>query len=153
MVLSRIADFIINIYTKTRIFRAKYVRVGKCKICGNCCRSIKLLLGGNLIKTEEEFEEGKRCNPVFKMFYIYDKHPDGVLRFSCRYLGEDNKCKRYFFRPLKCWTYPDHHKCDKDHIMRGKQTKEGCGFRYESTVSFSEVMDFCKDTKKGYEDY
>lgn len=79
------------------------------------------------------------------MFYIYSETPEGVLLFSCKHLGEDNKCKRYFFRPLKCWTYPDHHICDRDHIMKGKQTKKGCGFSYKSNVSFKEVMDFCKD--------
>jgi Fe-S-cluster containining protein len=79
------------------------------------------------------------------MFYISGENPDGVLKFTCKHLGEDNKCTRYFFRPLKCWTYPDHHVIDKDHIMKGKQTKEGCGFSYKSTVTFDEVLDFCRD--------
>jgi len=143
MILGRITDFFLNQYTKLKISRAKYVRAGKCKACGNCCRSIKLLLDGELIKTEEQFEIGKQCNPVFKMFYQYSQTPEGVLLFSCKHLGKNNKCRRYLFRPLKCWTYPDHHIVDKDHIMRGKQTKAGCGFSYKSNITFDEVLEFC----------
>jgi len=120
---------------------ARYKRTGRCKACGRCCRSIRLVFEGENIKSAEQFEEGKKYNRYFNMFYPSGVRPDGTMKFTCYHLGSDNRCRRYYFRPLKCWTWPDH---SWEYIKNGGQTKEGCGFHYEPSVSFDKVLNGIK---------
>ena len=132
-----------RIYYNIKILRARYKRTGSCKACGNCCKNIKLLFDGELIKTQELFEEGKKYNPAFKMLYINGRHENGALRFSCIHLGKNNKCKTYLIRPLTCWLYPFK---QRERIPNSRKTREGCGFSYKPSISFTEVMDHCSST-------
>lgn len=119
-------------------FSAKYVVKGKCKACGKCCRSIVFYDGKELIKTEEQFEQAKLKNKRMNLFKISGiDETDGALTFVCKSLGEDGKCKDYFFRSMFCREYPF---IIPDFIRNNGQTLEGCGYYYAINKEFKDFL-------------
>ncbi|MCM1264906.1 MAG: YkgJ family cysteine cluster protein [Candidatus Gastranaerophilales bacterium] len=119
-------------------FSAKYVVKGKCKACGKCCRSIVFYDGEELIKTKEQFEKAKLKNKRMKLFEISGiDETDGALTFKCKSLGNDGKCKDYFFRSMFCREYPF---IIPDFIKNNGQTLEGCGYYYSTNKEFKEFL-------------
>jgi Fe-S-cluster containining protein len=117
---------------------AKYVVKGKCKACGKCCRSIVFYDGDKLIKTEEEFEKAKLKNERMNLFEISGRdETDGALTFVCKSLGEDGKCKSYFFRSMFCREYPF---VIPDFIKNNGKTLEGCGYYFSVDKEFKEFL-------------
>ncbi|MBQ4124307.1 YkgJ family cysteine cluster protein [bacterium] len=117
---------------------SKYIKKGRCKMCGACCRNILLFSDKNLpVMTEEQFEKIKEWDKHFRSFYISGKSETGALLFTCYALGDNNKCKLYLFRGLGCRQYP--HKNTKFLINGGKML-EGCGFYFEPDKKFEEYL-------------
>lgn len=124
------------LYNKT--FSSKYVVKGKCKACGKCCRSIVFYDGKTLIKTKEQFEQAKLKNKRMNLFEISGRdETDGALTFVCKSLGEDGKCKDYFFRSMFCQEYPF---IIPDFIRNNGQTLEGCGYYYAINKEFKDFL-------------
>ena len=124
------------LYNKT--FYSKYVVKGKCKACGKCCRSIVFYDGKTLIKTKEQFEQAKLKNKRMNLFEISGRdETDGALTFVCKSLGEDGKCKDYFFRSMFCREYPF---IIPDFISNNGQTLEGCGYYYAINKEFKDFL-------------
>lgn len=124
------------LYNKT--FSSKYVVKGKCKACGKCCRSIVFYDGKILIKTKEQFEQAKLKNKRMNLFEISGRdETDGALTFVCKSLGEDGKCKAYWFRSMFCREYPF---VIPDFIRNNGATLEDCGYYYSVSKKFDEYL-------------
>ena len=117
---------------------SKYVRKGKCKRCGNCCRNILLYVEDEPIKTEKQFEKVKEWAKHYNNFYISGVSENGSLLFTCNEIDENNNCKVYFFRGLGCRLYP--HKNTK-FLINGGKPLEGCGFYFEADKSFKSYFE------------
>lgn len=121
-----------------KICSPKYVRKGKCLSCGNCCRNILLCTADNkAIRSKEQFEKIKKFDKHFYNFYISGKSENGELLFTCRELGEDNKCKVYFFRGLGCRKYP---KTDTKFLINHGKPLDGCGYYFEASKKFGDYL-------------
>lgn len=120
-----------------KFFGPKYIRAGACKQCGVCCRSITLKAKGQFLRAEKEFESLKKWQKKYNHFYISGKDKDGVMLFTCKSLGEDNRCKSYGVRSLFCRAYPF---VKTDFISAGGGTLEGCGFGFKSSVEFKNYL-------------
>ncbi|NGX31201.1 MAG: hypothetical protein K940chlam8_00566 [Chlamydiae bacterium] len=108
-----------------KIVRPPHKWVGACKRRGACCHYI-------LIEKRASF---------FGRFYLwwhqeingfYPRSHETLksegrdyLVMGCRYLKENNKCGRYFLRPLVCRKWPHLHRFGYPEVLRG------CGFRAE----------------------
>lgn len=120
-----------------KIFSAKYVRKGKCKVCGKCCRNILLCVEDEPIMTEAQFEKVKEWEKHYNNFYISGKSESNALLFTCKELDENNRCRAYFFRGLICRVYPNP---DKKFLINGGKLLEGCGFYYEPDRDFKSFL-------------
>ena len=128
-------------YIKFKIMQfktSKYILSGKCKKCGNCCRSIIFRNGDNSwIRTEEEFFELSKKDKHLNNFIISGEDEQGRLLFTCRYLGDNNLCKVHFIRSLYCRMYP--------FTKSGIFTKtlfipEDCGYTLEVDKPFKDYL-------------
>lgn len=100
-------DNVLTNFFKGLFFKSRYVLEGKCKQCGQCCREIYLkmtpaqtsspLFTKIAIKWIEWIFE-------FKLIRIDYEYND--LVFTCRNIGDDGKCRNYFWRPNVCRNYP-----------------------------------------------
>ena len=127
------ADLKFNI---ERLFSNPLKVKGKCKLCGECCKTIVFYVGENPVKTNEQFNLLKKWDKKYNSFVINGTAPDGALYFKCRALGEDNKCKMYFFRSLACRMYPKH---QSSFFKRGDGIKQNCGY-YIENKKFEEFL-------------
>lgn len=112
-----------------RIFSNPQKIKGKCKNCGECCKTIVFYIGNNPVKTQEQFEHLKKWDKRYNNFLINGKAPDGALYFKCKALKTDNKCSMYLFRSLSCRLYP---KFQTPFLTRGHGLKSCCGYYIES---------------------
>ncbi len=118
-------------------FGPKYIKAGSCKQCGNCCRTITFKVKDDFIKDVDTFEKLKKWQKRYENFYVSGCDENGILLFTCKSLGDDNKCKSYFSRSLFCRAYPF---VKTDFIAAGGKTIEGCGFYYKSSVDFDSLL-------------
>lgn len=130
-------DLILKYYLN-RLFSPRYLKSGKCKQCGNCCRSIILADDGKNITSVAVFEKLKLKYKKYNHFTPIKKDENGDILFQCNSLGEDNRCKDYFFRSIYCRKYPN---IDKKFIMAGGKMLDGCGYKIEPTKKFSHYLD------------
>lgn len=121
-----------------KLLGIRHWRAGKCKQCGQCCRTITFRFPDKLLTRESEFEYLKKAMPRFEHFFISGKADNGVLLFTCKFLTEENKCGVYHWRSFFCRFYP--HFSSK-FIKIGGQPLPGCGFYYEPVVKFKELFD------------
>lgn len=119
-----------------RLMGKSYIREGKCNQCGACCTMILLFNQGKIVKNEEEFEQLKDVFPEYERFYIRGRHPDGNPLFTCKFLGDDGKCKDYQNRPLICREYPN-----EKILQTGGILVSTCGFRFVPVRDFNKVFD------------
>lgn len=130
-------------YIKNKLFSSHYIVKGKCRQCGECCRTILFSNENGYIKSEEEFRELQRTNRRYLHFDINgkveDENPflDGALMFKCKSLGADGRCKKYFLRSLYCRDYPS---INPAFIYNGGETLDGCGFYFDVNKKFKEYL-------------
>ena len=131
-------------YIKNKLFSSKYVVRGKCKQCGQCCKTILFSDENSYIKSEESFIALQKRNRRYLHFTINGKVKDennsffdGALMFKCKSLGKDGRCKKYFFRSLWCRTYPS---INSDFIYNGGQTLDNCGFYFDVDKKFKDYL-------------
>lgn len=120
-----------------RITSSKFVLKGKCKKCGSCCKNIVFFIEEKPIQTEEQFDILKEWNKSYHHFFISGKDDDGALLFTCKSLDENNICKNYFFRSIKCRTYPY---IKKDFILNGGRPLDGCGYYFSVDKNFASYL-------------
>lgn len=131
-------------HIKNKLFSSKYIVKGKCKQCGECCKTILFSDENGYIKTEEAFRELQNNNRRYLHFEINGKVKDknnsffdGALMFKCKSLGKDGKCTKYFLRSLYCRDYPS---VNSTFIHNGGQTLDGCGFYFDVDKKFKEYL-------------
>lgn len=127
-------------YFKNRLFTSKYVVKGKCKECGNCCRNILFSGKDGYIRTVEQFEKVKKQSPRMRHFFVsgeLNNAGEVALLFTCKSIGDDNRCRHYFFRSPYCRKYPI---VDKNFIAQGGEMLDGCGFYFDVDKKFKEYL-------------
>ena len=117
--------------------KPRFIRVGTCKRCGNCCKNVTIKIEGKFITTSEEFEKLRSAKPVYNHFLISGKDENGIFLFACKSLSSDNLRKSYWFRSLYCRSYP---KADSNFITAGGETLDGCGYSFKSSIEFKEFL-------------
>ena len=110
---------------------------GKCKACGECCRTIVFYAEDKVISTLEQFENLKKWDKKYNSFEPSGHAPDGAMYFKCKALKEDGKCKVYFFRSLACRLYP---KYNTFFFSKGQSIKPNCGYFLKNSKSFQDFM-------------
>jgi Fe-S-cluster containining protein len=120
---------------------SKYVIKGQCRQCGQCCLNILFSDENGYIKTKEGFEKLQKRKYFYKQFFIAGKVKEDdiskdALLFGCKYL-KNNKCSKYFFRPLFCRDYPA---INNDFIYYGGETLDNCGFYFDVNKKFSTYL-------------
>ncbi len=125
----------------TKILKRKYYRTGKCNGCGRCCRKIYVKNFKHVIKDEKEFEKLQYLHRFYSYLKVIGKDETGLI-FECTNLDpETNKCKIHKSRPGICRRYPQ-----EEMLSMGGGLSEGCGYRLEPIIPFSEV--FAKVSKQ-----
>ena len=133
----RLKNFLSDIkFYFERIFSNPQKIKGKCKNCGECCKTIVFYVGENPISNEEQFELLKKWDKKYNNFVINGKAADGALYFKCRALKDNNKCGMYFLRSLACRMYP---KYKTSFFTRGEGLKPSCGY-YIDVKSFKDFL-------------
>lgn len=133
----RLKNFLSDIkFYFERIFSNPQKIKGKCKSCGECCKTIVFYVGENPISNEEQFELLKKWDKKYNNFVINGKAADGALYFKCRALKDNNKCGMYFLRSLACRMYP---KYQTSFFTRGEGLKPSCGY-YIDVKSFKDFL-------------
>lgn len=121
-----------------KITSAKYVKRGKCRCCGACCRNILLYSDKNLpVISQKQFDSIKEFDRHFKNFYISGRSETGELLFTCRELDENNRCKVYLFRGIGCRQYP---KKNTKFLINGGKPLDGCGYYFEPDKTFKSFL-------------
>lgn len=127
-------DFIFSI--KLKLSKNEKIK-GKCKSCGECCKTIVFYVGENVVKTKEQFELLKKWDKKYNNFEISGVASDGALYFKCKALNEKNKCSVYPFRSLSCRMYP---KIQTAFFQRGNGLKSCCGYYLEEQKPFTSYL-------------
>ena len=134
----KLITFFEDILFKIKSFFSNPKRLkGKCKACGECCRTIVFYVGENVVKTEEQFELLKNWDKKYNNFIPNGFAPDGAMYFKCRALKDDGKCRTYFLRSIPCRMYP---KVNSFLFSRGDELKPNCGYYYENDKNFEDFL-------------
>lgn len=98
-----------------------FVKAGKCKKRGNCCHYILV----RKLKGPFGFIDlfwHTQINGFFRREKKPISYDNGLVYvMGCRYLKKDGQCKRYFFRPSVCRTWP------RIEIFGSPEVLKGCG--------------------------
>ncbi len=125
-----------------KVLGRKYVRTGKCKACGRCCREIYVRHASDIIKSEEEFERLKGNHFFYSYLKVTGKSETGLV-FECTKLDkEKGVCTAYKQRALLCRQYPV-----EEIFMMGGEISENCGFKFVPIESFEKVFNKVKQTQ------
>ncbi len=77
-----------------------------CLSCANCCKTTSPIFRDVDIKRIAKYLRMKEQNFI-QQYLRMDEENDYVLQQSpCSFLGPDNKCDIYEYRPLACREYP-----------------------------------------------
>ena len=77
-----------------------------CLSCANCCKTTSPIFRDVDIKRIAKYLRMKEQNFI-QQYLRMDEENDYVLQQSpCSFLGADNKCDIYEYRPLACREYP-----------------------------------------------
>ncbi len=102
-----------------------YKRVGKCNMCGKCCRHVYLRDRGKLVKSFKEYFEMVRFDSSLSKFVPQGRNEYGEIYFACSKVRRDGKCGLYEKRPFLCRAYPD-----LSMLRYGAVPKGDCGFSF-----------------------
>jgi len=77
-----------------------------CLECGNCCRTTgPLLLSNDIARISKHLKISSK--EFSKQYLRIDEDGDHVFKsMPCPFLGEDNYCSVYEYRPKACRTFP-----------------------------------------------
>lgn len=120
-----------------RLTSSKYKLSGKCKKCGNCCKTITFFIGKRPITDENEFFRMQEFDKKYKNFEINGKNENGTLLFKCKSLNDNGKCKSYHFRSLNCRLYP---RINQKFVHDGGKPLDGCGYKFIKSKKFIEFI-------------
>lgn len=120
-----------------RLLSSKYIRKGKCKQCGNCCKNIVFYIGKNAVSTKEQFESLKKWSKSYNNFFVTGKDEQGVLLFTCKCLDSNNKCKVYYLRSINCRLYPNPNKI---FLANGGKLLDDCGYYFKADKEFKDYL-------------
>lgn len=118
-----------------RLFGQRYMKLGRCRRCGGCCRDMRLIFADRIISTESEFDALIKEDQRYCRFKLLMKE-DGTVAFTCDRINGENRCSDYENRPLACRMYPDPEQIFK----HGCDAIDGCGFTILPIASFDEVL-------------
>lgn len=90
------------------------------------------------VKTVEQFESLKKFDKKYHHFEIFAKNEQDILLFKCKSLGEDNRCKAYWFRSLYCRAYP---LVTEKIKLGGYETFDTCGYSIVVDKPFDKFLD------------
>jgi Fe-S-cluster containining protein len=77
-----------------------------CLNCANCCKSIPPIINETDIRRISK-QLGMKVTDFKEQYTIQDEDLDMVMKKSpCPFLGDDNKCAIYEYRPKACREYP-----------------------------------------------
>lgn len=78
----------------------------ECLECGNCCRSISPIVTDNDINRISRHLKEKP-SALKEKYFVIDEEGDYVFRQQpCPFLGQDNYCHIYEYRPRACRDFP-----------------------------------------------
>lgn len=126
-----------------KLTKKRYIVVGSCRQCGQCCRELCLKIDGDWTRSEDDFNQLVKNNPNYARFHILEKDSRGYLWFYCDRLGPDGRCTDYENRLRICRDYP------KASLRADGQLFEGCGYRIIKTVPFKRYLDLEVSRTKG----
>ena len=107
-----------------KMFPTRYKIAGKCKMCGNCCKEIRMKIAPAYLSSKFFTELAIRwISWLFDFYLLKIDFENRDLAFSCKNLGKDGKCQNYFWRPSICRNYPLLDYFKKTVFL------PGCGFR------------------------
>lgn len=120
-----------------KIFSSKFIIKGKCKQCGECCKSIVFHIEDKIITTEEEFEKLKSFDKKYTNFEINGKGKNDELIFKCKKQLPDGRCGVYKWRSLYCRFYPN---ISQKFIYKYRDNIKNCGYHIEVSKKFDEYL-------------
>ncbi len=87
------------------VYPPRYVLLGGCHKCGQCCRQI---LGDppDWVKKSWVLRLFVSYHRVAHNFHAVARGPEGEVLFACGYLGDNGHCGIYRLRPFLCRNYP-----------------------------------------------
>lgn len=119
------------------VFAPKYRLKGNCKQCGRCCRNIVFYNDNKPITEDDDLEKLIKEDRHLISFYVSGKNEKGELLFTCKSLGEDNKCRHYWFRSLYCRRYPLVKSLKTGQYL---QPEDYCGYKIVPVKSFKDYL-------------
>ena len=130
----RIEIFLKRLWLKITGRKRAYLRAGRCRMCGRCCRNIGILLDGERIKDEKDFERLKEEEPEYEIFTPNGRASDGSIIFSCK-MQKGNVCTIHKNRPEICRDYPDLYL-----MYSGVELLKDCGYVLVAPFDFEEIL-------------
>lgn len=129
----KVASFLIHSFKKS-----EYVRLGKCRQTGQCCRAIGMILPRWMIRCPllvRIVQAWHRLRYHFTPIEIQDN----MLVYECRYLKQDHTCGIYWRRPALCRNFPS------TPLYGQPKLHEGCGFCFvrRNGKRFEDVLQEC----------
>lgn len=119
------------------LFAPKYRLKGNCKQCGRCCRNIVFYNDNKPITKDDDLNKLIKEDRHLISFYVSGKNEKGELLFTCKSLGEDNKCRHYWFRSLYCRRYPLVKSLKTGQYL---QPEDYCGYKIVPVKSFKDYL-------------
>lgn len=119
------------------VFTPKYKLEGQCRQCGRCCRNIVFYNDNRPITEDDDLEKLIKEDKHLRKFYVSGKNEKGELLFTCKSLGEDNKCRHYWFRSLYCRRYPLVKSFKTGQYL---QPEDYCGYKIVPVKSFKDYL-------------
>ena len=88
-------------------FRTRWIRIGKCNQCGNCCQEIYLSMTPAQTRSRLFTRIAvKWICWLFDFILLRVDYPHQALVFTCKHLTAEGKCANYRWRPNVCRNYP-----------------------------------------------
>lgn len=118
------------------ILNKKYIRSGKCNMCGACCEKIYVRHIKSVIKDEEEFKKLRFLHPFYTYLEVVDKDDLGLV-FKCNNFDKQLKiCKIHKKRPGICRRYPA-----EAIFSMGAYLSDNCGYSFTPIDKFADVLE------------
>ena len=119
------------------LFAPKYRLKGQCRQCGRCCRNIVFYNDNKPITEDDDLNKLIKEDRHLISFYVSGKNEKGELLFTCKSIGEDNKCRHYWFRSLYCRRYPLVKSLKTGQYL---QPEDYCGYKIVPVKSFKDYL-------------